>query len=161
MGADWAKIKKEYLSGKTTYQKLAAKYHVSQSTLMKKAAADGWNAQRKKNGRKAEEKVNAAIVSKQADVGYTVYDAAMELLDAYRESVAAVRAGGRAVSSDMLQKYGQALKSIQSVIDGRKTELDIEEQKARIEKLRKECSMEASAAGSVTVVLEGCDEYAD
>ena len=54
---DWDRIKAEYLAGNATYAELAEKYHVSKSTLSKKATKDGWKNARQKVGEKVAKKV--------------------------------------------------------------------------------------------------------
>ena len=49
---EWDRIKAEYLVGDITLQELAEKYHISLSTIYKKASSDGWKNGRKEVGRK-------------------------------------------------------------------------------------------------------------
>ena len=43
---DWSKIKTEYITTDTSYRKLAAKYHVSQTQICNRSKAEGWIAAR-------------------------------------------------------------------------------------------------------------------
>lgn len=53
---DWLKIEREYIKTDISLEKLAIKYKVSFSTIMKHSAASKWNEKRKKLGRSLEEK---------------------------------------------------------------------------------------------------------
>ena len=60
----WSALRAEYISGDISYQGLADKYHVSLSTLTKKAMVDKWSAKRKDYRRK----VAVKFVEKSADI---------------------------------------------------------------------------------------------
>ena len=68
---DWIKIKNEYISTKISTRLLAEKHGISVSTLMKRSAAEGWGAEKKKQGSKIEAKVKqktaSQIASREAD----------------------------------------------------------------------------------------------
>lgn len=55
-GVDWTKIRKEYISTKTSYAKLAAKYGLSLSAVQRQAAMEKWTALRKEHSEKVTEK---------------------------------------------------------------------------------------------------------
>jgi len=64
---DWAVIRAEYIAGGISQRKLAAKYGVSETTMMKKAAAERWSGLRKateaKSTAKAQQKTANAVAS--------------------------------------------------------------------------------------------------
>lgn len=64
---DWTKIRAEYIAGGISQRKLAAKYHVSETTLMKRASAEKWAELRKatesKSTAKAQQKTADAVAS--------------------------------------------------------------------------------------------------
>ena len=45
---DWNPIRAEYIGGGISQRKLAKKYNLSETTLMKKANAEGWHQLRKR-----------------------------------------------------------------------------------------------------------------
>lgn len=62
---DWTKIRAEYIAGGISQRKLAAKYGVSETTMMKKASAERWSELRKateaKSTAKAQQKTANAV----------------------------------------------------------------------------------------------------
>ena len=152
---DWNKLKKEYISGNESYRQLSEKYGVSHSQIMKRGAAEKWNDLKKKKGRIAEEKMVEKAAENESKIEDSVFEAAMLLLKAYTKSVE-VMSEADALPPSMLKDYGSALKSIQAVLD-KPTELDIQEQKARIEKLRRD-TKEEDASKDVEIRISGWDE---
>ena len=63
---DWELVRSEYLTGGTSYRKLAEKHNVSFSTLEKRARAEGWAEQRRAVGEEAATKARQKIVSQRA-----------------------------------------------------------------------------------------------
>lgn len=57
----WAKIKTEYIAGGVSMRELAEKHGVSDSTLQKRAAKEGWRELRHKTGEKTAEKLTETI----------------------------------------------------------------------------------------------------
>ncbi len=150
--ADYAKMRKEYIKGGISYQKLADKYGVPFGTLKRIARDEKWGEQREKVKQKSMKKSVDAIASQTADVNSSIHEAAISLLDAFRSSVD----GQGRLSATQLKDYGAALKSIQAVLTNGPSALDIREQEARIEKLRREAEKADSAgSGQVTVQMEG------
>lgn len=151
---DWNKIKKEYVSTGLSYRQLSEKYGISHSQLMKRGAAEKWTELRKKKGRIAEERFVAKIAERDAKIDAAIFDAAMLLMNAYTKSISSM--AEEPIPPSMLKDYGTALKSIQSVLE-KPTELDIQEQKARIDKLKKESAQEESSK-DVEIQIKGWDE---
>lgn len=156
--ADWAKIKKEYIKGGISYRDLAKKYQVSMRTLGDRAKAEGWVNLREQARDKAVTKMIETVADRNARIDTSIYDAAMLLLDAYCRSIQA--ASEAEIPPSMLKDYGAALKNIQAVLE-RPTELDIKEQVARIEKLRKDAKMDDESNEAIVVQMSGeLEDYA-
>lgn len=157
--ADWAKIRKEYIKGGTSYRKLAAKYGVPLGTLYDKARNERWVDAKKQCHDKTIAKTVDDAADKAGAVGSSVHDAAMALLDAFQASV---QAASGDLSANQLKDYGAALKSIQAVLTNGPTALDIREQEARIEKLRRDAQAADSGGNKVVTVQMGgdIDEFA-
>lgn len=155
---DWGKIRKEYIKGGISYQKLAAKHGVPFGTLKRIAGAEKWGQQREKVKQKSMTKSVDVIASQAADVDSSVHDAAMALLEAFRASVG----DHDNLSATQLKDYGAALKSIQAVLTNGPSALDILEQEARIDKLRRDAdAAESGGSKTVTVQMGGdIDEFA-
>lgn len=157
---DWEQeAKMEYVSGGTSYRKLAEKYNTTLAVIRSLAKRDGWVKLRTQAQHKADTKTVCAVANAAAKVDTSVQQAALKLLAAFERSVAAMDI--EVMPPQMLKDYGAALKSIQAVIDSRPTELDIKEQQARIDKLRHEADRDLEAKAPISISLEGVEQYAE
>lgn len=142
MAVDWMKLRAEYLKGGTSYRQLSAKYNVPLKTLARRAKAEEWNEHRLQVDNSVATEVNSIIESGiaagAAKCDLTVYDVAAELLEITRASMRTA-SSNEAVPPGELSMYASTLRSIKIAMQ-RPSELDIDEQKARIEKLRREAS---------------------
>ena len=153
---DWNKLKAEYIAGGTSYRKLAEKYGVSFNTLSGVAIREEWAKLKKQAQNKSTTKmVNdiAKDISKNAvkinDVADKLLDKIIDLLDA-----------SDLADSQTIKQCTSALKDIKD-IKGIKSEIDLREQEARIDKLRKE-AMEENTDNEIEVSMgEEADKYAN
>ena len=71
MGVDWIKVKNEYISTGISTRKLAEKYGISASSVMKKASAEKWASQRKEQESRIEaelkRKTASSVAASEAD----------------------------------------------------------------------------------------------
>ncbi len=152
---DWEKLKAEYLQGGISYRQLSAKYGVPFGTLRKKAKADGWAQSRAQIEHRVDTDVSAVIRSRveagTAKCKLEVYDVASELLELTKSSMMALSHEGP-LMPQAIGQYAAALRAIRTAME-RPSEMDIEEQRARIEKLRRETQTDNSQ--TITVQLEG------
>ena len=146
---NWKKIKAEYIRGGVSYRKLAEKYGVSFSTLRKVASKEKWTDLRNKAGAKMDSKIVESIASQEAKRVDRVNSIADKLLTRIEECV---DDGSIFAVSKGLKDITSALKEIRD-IKGMKSELDMQEQMARIEKLRKE-AMADQESNDIKVVIE-------
>lgn len=153
MATDWKKIKAEYIQDPSvSYRELAEKHGVSFSTIQKIGASEKWTDLRKKTSRKAEEKIVESAAKAQAKSVDRITTIADMLLDMIQKGI-------ESGDIDISTKRGYrditgALKDIRE-IKGMKSDLDIEEQKARIEKLRKEAKEDTQESTDIKVVITG------
>lgn len=147
---DWRKIKAEYIRGQTSYRKLAEKYGVSFSSLRKIAAKEKWTDLRSRAEAKRDTKIVESVASQQARSVATIQSVADRLLDKIEEGV---ESGMLVIDSQSIRQITSALKDLRD-IKGCKSELDMQEQMARIDKLRKEAQIEENS-NEVKVVLTG------
>lgn len=155
---DWVKIKAEYLKGNTTLKELSDKYGVSFSHIQKVSANEKWTDLKKKKGRIAEEKIVEAIASKEVRKVDKLQDCADLLLDRISQGL---RDGTLGVMSGRgLRDISGALKDIRE-IKGIKSEADMREQEARINKLIKDTQEEKKDSTIVVEFKGGIDDYAD
>ena len=131
--SDWKKIKAEYIRG-VSYRKLADKYGVSFSTIQKVGAKEKWTDLRKKSSRKADEKIVESVASQEAERVNGIQTVADMLLQKISEGVAN---GTLIVDTQSIRHITSSLKDLRD-IKGYKSELDMQEQIARIDKLRKD-----------------------
>lgn len=129
---DWKKLKKEYIAGGISHRKLSEKYGVSYSTLKKVAAREHWTDLRNHAGAKEDAKVVEAVSAQNARFDNAV-DLALEAACKYLRSPGHMRAVD-------LKDVTTALKNLRD-LKGIKSDIDVEEQRARIEALRARAAM--------------------
>ena len=130
--ADWQAIKTEYITTDTSYRKLAQKYGVNVTNIAKKASSEGWVEQRKQYANETQSKTLAKISQQEANRAAKIHSVADKLLQKIEAMVDSDKPldtkGIRALTAAV-----KDLKEIQSV----RSELDRQEQEARIANLRK------------------------
>lgn len=176
---NWKKMRSEYIKGGISYRALAAKYGVSNRTICDRGKAEHWVELREQARVKSVAKTVEKIAEQNARVDERIYgiagrlmdklEKAVEELDAVEEIVAItektdtsekttkfarVRSGEQGTVDRLgIKQITNALRDLKAIMDV-KSSLDEEEQRARIEKLRKDAAQEQTT-GSVTVVLDG------
>lgn len=148
--ADWKRIKAEYLAGGTSYRKLAEKHGVSFTTLQRKAKEEKWLELRRQKEDKTDTKIVDSLSNQEAKKAVDIIDVADKLLLKIGEIVE------RYEDPDSLKKLTSAIKDLKD-IKGYKSEADMREQEARIEKLRKECEKD-DASNLPTLEIKGLPE---
>ena len=152
--ADWQKIKTEYITTDTSYRKLAQKYGVGESTIFARASKEKWVEQKEQHKSKAVAKALKAVEDKQAEraaklysVGGLLIDKVKELLEERPELLADTTA---------MKDVSVVLKNLKDLMSV-KSDADMREQEARIEKLRKEAERD-DVSHAPTLVVEGLPE---
>lgn len=149
----WQKIKAEYISGGTSYRKLAEKYGVPRTTLERKAKEEKWTELRRQAECKTEAKLLDAISDDAAETAVTINDVANKLLDKIYEML-----NGDVYNSQNIKNLTSALKDLKE-IKGIKSDADKREQEARIAKLRKEAEKDDdSGVSEIEVVFKAGEE---
>lgn len=149
---DWRVIKSEYLRGNTSYRKLAETYGVSFSTLRKIAAKENWTDLRNKAEAKRDTKIVESVASQEAKRVEGIQIAADLLLQRITEGI---KDGTLITDTQSIRHLTASIKDIRE-IKGMKSELDAQEQLARIEKLRKEAQSD-DADKEIRVVIDSAD----
>ena len=153
---DWKKIKAEYIAGGTSYRKLAAKYGVSFSTLRGIAIREKWTELREQASNKSVTKLVESIGEQNGTYKVSINEVADKLL----EKIIGLLDVVEIVDSQAIKQCTSALKDIKD-IKGLKSEIDIREQEARIDKLRKD-AMDDETDTKVEVAMgEEADSYAN
>ena len=148
--ADWQAIKTEYITTDTSYRKLAQKYGVNVTNIAKKASSEGWVEQRKQYANETQLKTLAKISQQEANRAAKIHSVADKLLQKIEAMVDSDEPldtkGIRALTAAV-----KDLKEIQSV----RSELDRQEQEARIANLRKNAEKDDddTADGVIEVVF--------
>lgn len=146
LSVDWKRIKAEYIAGGTSYRKLCEKYGVSRTTLQRKAKDEKWLELRSQTEAKTETKIVEVTSDKEAKKAVDIIDVADKLLEK-------IEAAAEQFSDpDSIKKLTSAIKDLKD-IKGIKSEADMREQEARIEKLRKECGAKDDEDNYTGVVL--------
>ena len=148
---DWKKIKAEYIAGGTSYRKLASKYGVSFSTLRDTAIREKWTELREQARNKSVTKLVESIGEQNGTYKVSINDVADKLLDKITDMLESV--DNAYLGTQGIKQLTSALKDIKD-IKGLKSEIDLREQEARIDKLRKD-AMDEQENTSVTVKFEG------
>lgn len=144
------KIKSEFISGKKTLQEAATEYNVPYSTLSKKSHEGKWKELRKECGKSTEKKVVELTKEKCARDIERFYSIGNKLLDKAEMMIDNI------VDADDFVKCSNAMSKIKDVLDLKSKE-DRDEQKARIEKLRKECERD-DEKNLPSLIIEGLPE---
>lgn len=152
---DWSRIRRDYIAGKGSYRELSAKYGVPLKTLARRAKDEGWPDLRKQAGHKAATKTVDAIADSKSVAGKKIYDAAIALIDKTMDGIQAIDPE----QAKALKSYSGVLRDLQEVLDLR-PELDIREQEARIEKLRRDAEKDTDTGTEFAVELGEADAWA-
>ena len=154
--ADWQKIKTEYITTDTSYRKLADKYGIDQATIARRAKKEDWVSNRQHHADKTQAKILSADAKNKADRAARLMTVADKLLMKV-EQMADIEGP---ISATSLKNLTDALRNIKETQMVRPAE-DIEEQKARIAKLRKEAEKEDHNDNTIVIQFaEGSEEYA-
>lgn len=147
--AEWAIVRHKYVTTAISGRDLAQKENVSYSTLAKRAKREQWEAKRMQHGCNVEAKLNEQDIEKKADFATQITEVAGNLLS----KIGCEIIDAPSITASDANKYASALDKLKGVLNIRTAE-DLEEQRARIEKLRKEAAKE-DRSSTITVTMEG------
>lgn len=149
---DWNAIKSEYIAGGISYRKLAEKYGIPFGTFKRVALKEGWYDLREQAKQKAATKIVEIESDKQANRMKRLLTVSDELLVVVENAVRNISLGELVVDKSVLKSLSGTIKDIKE-IQNIKTQLDIEEQKARIAILKKQAEAENDGSTNVAVVF--------
>ena len=156
--ADWQQIKTEYITTDTSYRKLAQKYGVRYSTICDRSKKENWIAKRDQHRDKTATKTIDAISNKQADraakligVSDLLLNKVKSLLEADEELL---------VDTSIMKDVSIILKNLKD-IQMIRSEADLREQEARIDKLRKEAMVEKENNEVKVTIVGDLEEYSE
>ncbi len=163
--ADWRKIKTEYITTDTSYRKLCEKYDVPLPTLRDRAKSEKWVEARTQYRDKAVTKATDAIIDKQAERASRLQSVADRLLTKVERLMDMDDKVIKDSDGENMVLGSKGMKSIAGVLKDIKeiqmirSDADLEEQKARIAKLRREAE-EENEPPEIKVTLAKAEEYA-
>lgn len=143
---EWQKIKAEYISGGTSYRKLAAKYGVPFSNLKNVAIKEQWTQLREQAKNRTDTKLVDNIGKQNAKIDDKYYRLVDKLLDKAEVLIDQTNIW----QPTTLKELATAMKYLKEC-KGVKSEADMREQEARIAKLQKEAEDEVK---DTTVIVQ-------
>jgi hypothetical protein len=146
---NWSALKSEYISTDISYKKLCAKHDVPFHKLRKVAEREKWADLKAQARHKESMKIVEKVAKQGADHTLKLYSVADKLLQKIENTLDEMDV----LDSQSIKHFTSALKDIKD-IKGIKSDLDLREQEARIEKLRKDAETE-EVDTSVIVKFEG------
>lgn len=151
--ADWQAIKTEYITTDTSYRKLAQKYGIHYKVISERGKDEGWVELRSQHRDKTLTETLNKISQQEANRAAKIHSVADKLLlkiEAMVDSEDALSEKGiRALTAAV-----KDLKEIQSV----RSDLDRQEQEARIANLRKQAEKDEDKTEDIEVVFIGGEE---
>lgn len=156
----WQKIKAEYIAGGTSYRKLAEKYDVPLKTLERHAQSEKWVDLKRQAEAKAATKIVEIESDKQAERMRRLLTVSDKLLTAVEDAVEQFQAGELLLEKGALKSLSGAIKDIKD-IQSIKSELDIEEQKARIAILRRQAESGEDSKDIIVRIESTAEEYSE
>ena len=129
---DWNKLKAEYIAGGISYRKLAEKHGVSFNTLKTIAIRENWTDLREQANNNVTTKIVEKVIEENTKLDVDIYEVANDLLKKIKQMI-----GLEGLTTQSIKHLTSAIKDIKDV-KGIKSDIDLKEQKARIDKLQKE-----------------------
>lgn len=155
--ADWQTIKAEYITTDTSYRKLAEKYGISRVQVSNVGKSEGWVELRRQHLADTLSKTLDAVASAEAARTARILTLADKLLNKIEAMVDAVEA--QDMDPKSVRSLTAAVKDLKE-IQGIKSELDRQEQEARIVNLRKQAEDEEDDNEIQVVITGKAKEYA-
>lgn len=140
---DWKAIKTEYITTNTSYRKLAEKYGVTYNNIGIVSRRENWKKLREEYNAKTVSKILAIESNKQATRMERLLKVSDDLLDAVEDALRSHKAGEIVLTRAEYKSLSSTIKDIKD-IQNIKTELDIEEQKARIANLKRQAEKDVN-----------------
>lgn len=150
--ADWQAIKTEYITTDTSYRKLAEKYDVHYKVISERGKNEGWVEQRSQYRDETLTKTLDKISKQEANRAAKIHSVADKLLAKIEKMVDS----SAPMTEKAIRSLTAAVKDLKE-IQGVKSDLDRQEQKARIANLRKQAETEDQKEVP-TLIVEGLPE---
>ena len=145
---NWTAIRTDYITSNVSYRDLEAKYGVCYRQIAKKGKAEGWGSQRSQHNHTVVTKIlddDATQKVSSIERLETVADKVLDIIEAHINALDPIE-----VDTQSLKHISGVLKDIKEVKRNRK---DLEEQDARIAKLRREAEKEEDTNTEVVITF--------
>lgn len=151
---DWLAIKTEYITSRPgiSYRKLAAKYGVSATQVNNVGRDEGWVKLREQHLSESLSETLEKISKQQANRAVRVQTVTDKLLDKVDQMID--RINPKDLDTGAVRQIGATLKDIKDIHMIR-SDGDLAEQQARIDKLRRDAEAKDTDKDGVSVTLEG------
>ena len=146
--ADWQAIKTEYITTDTSYRKLAQKYGVSVTQICNVGRDEKWVEQREQFLNKTTAKTLEKISQQEANRAAKIYSVADKLL----MKIEAIVESGELLDTKGIRALTAAVKDLKEIQSVR-SDLDKQEQEARIANLRKQAEKDDDDTADVIEVV--------
>ena len=146
--ADWQAIKTEYITTDTSYRKLAQKYGVSVTQICNVGRDEKWVEQREQFLNKTTAKTLDKISRQEANRAAKIHSVADKLL----LKIEAMVESGRPLDTKGIRALTAAVKDLKEIQSVR-SDLDKQEQEARIANLRKQADKEDDNKEPIKVII--------
>ena len=153
----WDEIRKEYISGGSSFRKLSKKYGISFGSIQARSKEEDWQQQKKDYTREYIRKSVDAISDQDSSRIVRAYRIGDEILTKLEVAVAQSEDPDMGVDVDKLRKVAATLKDLKE-IKLFANELDKKEQESRIKKLQKDAEDEVK---DKTITVKFADEIED
>lgn len=160
---DWLTIRADYVTDPdSSYKKIAKKYGKSPTAVSQKACREGWWAEKQQHMADLITKTMDAHKEGQVERLKRLLAVTDILVDKIEELVVSLTVGSLRADKQGLKSITGAIKDIKDIQQLR-SQMDIDEQQARIDKLRKDVErQDADTSQTVHIVMEsGLDEFAE
>lgn len=154
---DWKTIETEYVTTNISHRGLAEKYGICRSTICKKAAEEKWSDKRKEHRAKTVSKAVNAVGKSQAEQTAKLFSVSGLLLD--KVKLLLEENPELLADTSIMKDVSVVLKNLKDLLMV-KSEADLREQEARIEKLRKDASTDEKAPKIEITLGGGLEDYA-
>ena len=151
---DWKTIETEYVTTDISHRELCDKYGICRSTISKKASEEKWTETRNKHRAKTVSKAVNAVGTKQAEMAAKLYGVGGLLLD--RVKLLLEDNPELLADTSSMKDVSVVLKNLKDLMSV-KSEADMREQEARIEKLRREAEPDKGTE-TPKLIVEGLPE---
>ena len=154
MAADWAKIKREYITTTTSYRKLAQKYGLDQATVATRGKKEDWVGLRKQRSIQTQAKILEAVEERKVDRARNLISVADLLLGRVVDLMNSQEGSAIMLNPQNLKHISGVLKDIKD-IQMIKSDADMREQEARIANLQKQAEADSFNREPIKVIIEG------